>query len=107
MNISVAKISKSQRDRLYVGVAFSFLLLLFSLYIYFVSASVVHVVMRQEAQREINTLHSEISQLEAAYIKAQHMVSSDIASLVGYVVANDKIFIDRSDAALVLSTNAE
>lgn len=94
-----------QRDRLYVAAAFSLLLSLFVLYMYFVSASVVHVVMRQEAQREISALHSEISTLEAAYIKAQHSVSSDIAQLNGYVETNTKVFIGREDTTLVLSAN--
>ncbi|MFT5037144.1 MAG: uncharacterized membrane-anchored protein YitT (DUF2179 family) [Candidatus Azotimanducaceae bacterium] len=107
MNIQAICTQNTQRDRLYVAFAFSVLLSLFALYMYFVSASVVHVVMREESQRKISTLHSEISSLEAKYIKAQHSVSSDIAKLSGYVSATEKVFIGREDDTLVLSTNQE
>lgn len=79
-------------------------LLLFALYIYFISASVVHVVMRTEVSQEVTRIASEISELEGEYIEAQHRVSSDIASLQGYVETQDKVFIDRTPASLVLST---
>lgn len=77
---------------------------LFSLYIYFISASVVHVVMRTETSQEITKIASQISELESRYIEAQHRVSSDIASLQGYTPADAKIFIDRTPDSLVLST---
>lgn len=94
-------------ERIYVASAFTLLLILFGLYIYFVSASVWHVVMRQEMQQHISQLHSEISQLEAEYIAAQHSVSDEIATLEGYVVAEKKIFIDRTDPAVALSVNPQ
>ncbi len=87
--------------------AFSSLaLLLFCLYVYFVSASVVHVVIRTEIDQEITKIATEISELESEYIAAQHKVSSDIASLQGYTQSGTKIFIDRTPASLVLSTQA-
>lgn len=80
-------------------------LLLFVFYIYFISAAVVHVVMRTEVSQEVTKIASEISELEGEYIEAQHRVSSDIASLQGYTEAAEKIFIDRTPSSLVLSTN--
>ena len=79
---------------------------LFSLYIYFISASVVHVVMRTETSQEITKIASQISELESRYIEAQHRVSSDIASLQGYTPADAKIFIDRTPDSLVLGTQS-
>lgn len=102
MNIALLQYNT---DKLLFTLALSLLVALFSLYIYFVSASVVHVVMRQEAEHDIAGLHSEISRLEAEYILAQHDVSDDIATLSGYVASDDKIFIHRADPTLVLSTN--
>lgn len=74
---------------------------------YFVSVSVLHVVMQQEIQRKVSALNAEISQLEAEYIRAQHNLSSDIASLDGYVETTNKVFINRSEAKLVLSSNVD
>ncbi len=83
-----------------VGLALSFMLL----YMYFLSASVVHVVMRKEVDKEIVALGSSLSALETDFIEAQHVVSADIASLKGYKHADNKVFIDRGDTTLVLST---
>jgi hypothetical protein len=88
---------------LFLGLAAS-LVLLFGLYIYFVSASVVHVVMRTQTNQEIADISTDISELEGSYIEAQHRVSAEIASLQGYREAKQKIFIDRSEDSLVLST---
>ena len=78
---------------------------LFCLYIYFVSASVVHVVLRTEVGRDVTLLSSEISELEGKYIEGQHKVSADIASLQGYEKIGDKIFIKRTEDSLVLRTD--
>jgi hypothetical protein len=78
-------------------------LLLFSMYIYFISASIVHVVIRTETMQEMKKVSSEISLLEGRFIAAQHKVSSDIASLQGYTVTSKKIFIDRSTPVFVLA----
>ena len=78
---------------------------LFGLYMYLVSASVVHVVMRTETNQEISHISSDISSLESIYIKSQHRVSSDIATLQGFQKVSDKVFIDKSVDSLVLSTD--
>ena len=81
------------------------LLALFAGYVYFLSASVVHVVIRKEITSEITHMNSEISKLEAEYIHRQHAVSNDVANQRGFVAVRDKIFLDRSDTTLVMSTN--
>ena len=74
-------------------------------YMYFVSMSVVDVVMRKEVDKEIASLGTKVSQLESAYIEMQHSVSREIATREGYVVADKKIFIDRTEDTLVFSGN--
>ena len=77
----------------------------FCTYVYFVSTSVAHVVMRKEVDANIATLATSVSQLEAEYIEIQHSVSNDIATHKGFIVADSKIFIDKTEDTLVLSTN--
>ena len=77
-------------------------ILLFTLYIYFISASIVHVVMRTEINQDTREIASEISTLESKYIAVQHKVSSDVATLNGYQKAPHKIFIDRTEDTLAL-----
>ncbi len=74
------------------------------LYMYFLSASVVHVVMRKELDGKITEMNSRLSSLETEYIEAQHAVSEDIASLRGFTRTDQKVFIDKGDTTLVLRT---
>ncbi len=77
--------------------------MMLGLYMYFLSASVVHVVIRKEVNQDIVKLNSEIAELEAEYIFAQHRVSNRIATLEGYQEVDAKVFIDRTQPSLVLS----
>jgi hypothetical protein len=78
-------------------------LILFALYIYLLSASVMHVVMRTETDHGVRELRSQISLLEGDFIAAQHEVSQNIAYLKGYEHVSDKVFVDRSQPSLVLN----
>jgi hypothetical protein len=50
----------------------------------------------------MSVLQSELSSLETELMLAHHRVSSDIASLEGYVEPIQKHFIDRGQQSLVL-----
>jgi len=99
------KIKLYKEERMWFFVALTVLLSMFALYIYFVSASVVHVVMRKEINSEISRISSSVGQLESQYIETQYAVSAGIALLEGYKEVDKKIFIDRTTTSLVLSTN--
>lgn len=73
-------------------------------YMYFVSASIVHVVIRKEINHEMTQLHTEIALLESDYMQAQHLLSSDVANLAGFVATGEKIFLDPTPASLVVRT---
>ncbi len=74
-------------------------------YMYFLSMSVVQVVLRQEILQERKVLLSEIAELEADYIAAQHKVSDKMATAQYYSSDTEKIFVSRTAPALVLSDN--
>jgi hypothetical protein len=77
-------------------------------YMYFLSLSVVHVVMRNEVIQSISQLRSEIAYLETSYIEANHQISSRVATLDGFNTVNNKIFINiTSDQNLVLRASNE
>jgi hypothetical protein len=75
------------------------------LYLYFLNMSVVQVVMRTEYMQEMNQLQTDISLLEADYIKAQHEVSTRLVQVDGYDISHEKIFVSREQARLVLGSN--
>ena len=95
------------KEKIIFAVLCSLLVGLIFSYMYFLSATVLHVVMRTEIDQEIRLIGSDISELESKFIVAQHKVSADIASLQGYTQASQKIFIDRTPASLVLSSGIE
>lgn len=68
------------------------------LYIYFVAASVLSVVMRQDAERGVVAARSEIAMLETNLIAAQHVISSRLATLDGLAQDKEKIFIERTES---------
>ncbi len=78
-----------------------------ALYMYFVSASIVHVVIRKEVGQDLVRLSSEVSELDSKYIAAQHAMSNQIATLEGYHEIENKIFINRTSANLALSKTIE
>ena len=73
------------------------------LYMYFLSMSVVHVVLRKEVIQKVGTVESDIAALEASYISAQHKVSNKIAALENFTENDKKIFVSRSESTLVFS----
>ena len=92
-----------QQPRILNGLAVTLLLGLSFSYIYFLSLSVVHVVMQKEIDRDISTLRSEISSLEAEYMTAQHRISTEIANRTDLMASTEKIFINKTSPSLVLS----
>ena len=93
------------RERKYFYAAGSLMVVLFIAYVYFVSMSVAHVVVRKELSRDISDTQTRLSELEAAYIAAQQAVDIETALARGFAVNNEKIFVEKADTALVLSRN--
>lgn len=88
-------------------VCFGLLILGVLAYMYFLSLSVVHVVMRKEATSQIGQLRSEIARLETSYIEAKHQISARVASLEGFNQTEEKVFISKAEQNLVLRTANE
>lgn len=91
-----------QQERRFFYAALMCLLASIAGYMYFVSASVVHVVVRKEVDQEIASLVSSVSQLESQYIEAQHLVSNDIATQHGFQHITDPVYVNRA-STLTLS----
>jgi hypothetical protein len=83
-----------------LGIVFFALIIL---YMYFLSMSVVHVVLRKEINRSVAETSSQIAGLEASYIESQHKVSDKIAALNTFTETNNKIFVTRGANTPVLT----
>jgi hypothetical protein len=91
-----------QTEKRYVVLATGLLLCLGAVYMYLLSATVMHVVVRKETTQSMKEVNSQIAALETEYIKAQHAVSERVAALPGFVLTPDKIFIERNETTLVV-----
>jgi len=94
-----------QSEHLYLWATGILLLALTALYIYLLSATVIHVVMQKQYGSDIHEINSEIAKLEAEYINKQHAMSNEIATMTGFISVAEKVFINKSESSLVLSTN--
>jgi hypothetical protein len=103
MNVKALHINNHLATSLCIGL----LVLSTVAYMYFLSLSVVHVVMRKEASEQISQLRSDIAQLESVYIDARHSISARVARLDGNSQNQNKIFIHKGEQSLVLRTTAE
>ena len=99
MNTLTYKLQKEKRYL--IGLA-TLAFILVCLYMYFVSATIMHVVVRKESDHALTQMHSKLGALESEYIAAQHRVSEHVASLQGFVAAPEKVFIDRTPTTLVV-----
>lgn len=92
---------------LFIGVAILFLIS-FGLYIYFISASVVHVIVHKEIDQEIASLNSYISELETEYIAVRDSITLEEAHHRGFVAYDSRVvYIGARDTNLVRATNDE
>ncbi len=103
------KLANTNKDR-YIITATCFTLLILSVvaYMYFLSLSVVHVVMRKDTLHDITQLRSDIAFLESSYIEANYEISQKVAMADEFSAVKDKVFIKQSiDQGLVLRTTNE
>jgi hypothetical protein len=75
------------------------------IYIVAVLATVRHTVVRQNLQRQVSTLSTEVNNLEFTYIALQNEVTLDLAYAKGFKDVSNPLYISRS-AAASLSFNA-
>lgn len=88
--------TKGSKERM-IFVGLIFLIMVFSaLYIYFVSTSVVHILIRKEVESDIARQNSEIGELESSYIKRQTLISREYAHSLGYQQVTEKRFVARN-----------
>lgn len=78
------------------------------LYGYFVSASIVNVLVRKEIEQDITALHSHIGELEAAYLVQKNQITLSYAHAQGFSNISEKQFAIRRDGiASGLTVNSE
>jgi hypothetical protein len=83
-------------------------LLCAGLYGYFVSTSVINILVRKEIEKKMVTLNSKVSDLEAEYLARKNELTLDYAYTRGFSTIKSKHFAVRvSSDAHGLSLNRE
>lgn len=85
---------KIVEKRLFVAFAAA-LLILATLYGYFLVSSIVNVIVREEAEQKTVALSSELSNVEYAYIERQNAITIAFAHSLGFTNIKDKQFVTR------------
>lgn len=81
---------------------------LFFAYVYFVSASIVHVIVRKEIEQKIATVSTHISDLESRYIEAKDEFTETHLANRGFTLESpEKIYITKTPSSLVLASQNE
>lgn len=75
------------------------LIALISLYLYFISALIVNVVIREEVEIEIAETNSLIGELESQYVNQRNNIDLAYAQSIGFVLVKDKQFVTRTTLA--------
>jgi len=65
------------------------------LYGYFVSTSIVNVIVRQEIEQEIATLNGAMSSFESDYLTHKENVDIEYAYMLGFTDIHNKQFVTR------------
>jgi len=82
---TLQQVSHRQRDIFWATIIFIFMLL--SLYIGFLSMSVVNVSVRQGTNDKIIALRSNVAQLEFQYVALQNTLTTETAIEKGYIAS--------------------
>lgn len=75
------------------------ILILILLYGYFISKSIVNVVVREEISRDAIAIGSSISELEFKYIAHKNSINIEFAKSAGYKELANKSYVTRKSLA--------
>jgi hypothetical protein len=91
--MDVAQVRLLQRRLVWSLVAL--LVVLSGMYAYFLSTSVINVIVREEMQQRIADTNARISELELTYIEAKNTVTLDMAREMGFAKVSTKQYVTR------------
>lgn len=74
-------------------------LLCLGFYVYAINATARNVATRQEVERQISKISSNLSALEFTYIELKNNVTIELANVYGFKEVKNPLFISRSSAS--------
>jgi len=90
---TLQQVTHTQRDIFWATIVAFFVLI--TLYIGFLSASIVNVSTRQNANDKIIALRSKVAQLEFQYVAIQNSLTTETALSKGYVAQTPVAYVTK------------
>ena len=84
-------------ERILVRVLAFSLVLLIALYVYFVGASILNVIARKDALKQIATLATAVASLEREYFSMASSIGPDSGARLGLSPVKNTSYVHRSD----------
>ncbi|HJO89713.1 MAG: hypothetical protein QGH85_00370 [Candidatus Pacebacteria bacterium] len=97
MRTQAVQINKFEK-RAFVVLVF-IILILFGLYLYFISKSIVNVIVREEINSDVAAVSSTISELETRYIAHKEAIDIEFAKSAGFKILKEKKFVAKKSLA--------
>lgn len=98
MNRPITARITAGREQMLFWVLVAATVAMLALYIYFISASVINIVLRKEMLLEISAAHSRIGDLEAQYLAITNTIDANYAEAEGFAFVDSPVYVSRSDA---------
>lgn len=73
----------------------SVIILLAGLYGYFVSKSIINIIIREEIEQDLARVNAHMSSLEFDYIKKKNTINLELAYEMGFMDVQNKKFVTR------------
>lgn len=85
---------------------FALFIIVFSgLYLYFINQTIINVVERQNNEKRIARVNSQISDLEVSYLDLKNRINMDYALSKGFVKVSNEKYMSRKTFSGNLSVN--
>jgi hypothetical protein len=99
LNTKSATLVSGGVEHTWTYMTFAVLGISMALYFYLVASTSFNVAGRVNAENELRVVKSSLSELELEYLAAGNSISLDLARSLGYLEANNAVFISKNTVA--------
>jgi hypothetical protein len=92
-------------ERVALRILFGFLIIAIAAYLYFVGATVLHIIARKEALREVSALQSSLALAEREYFALSESASPSHGGALGLSPVEDTAYVYRPGSTARASTD--
>ncbi|SRR5258708_4719463 len=82
------------------------LVAVFCMYVYFINATVMNIVGRQAADREITAVNSKIASLESRYLALSNTITPAYAASLGFIETKGEQYAVRKTFTMAFASSA-